>query len=75
MYNLHLDEIKPEGGLLAHTAQEIHRSSVILAKLQKWSIFKQYILGKILPMYYYSLDKRYPINEFTIGYMVQATKL
>ena len=74
-YGLRLDEITPEGGLLAHTAQEIFRSSQVLAKSQRWGLIKRYLFGKLLPTYFYSLDSSYPVKEFTIGYMIQATKI
>lgn len=75
LYGLKLDEIKSEGGLFAHTAQEMHRSAFELAKREKWSLCKRYLFEKILPKYYYSMDIKYPINEFTIGYMIQGTKI
>ena len=69
-------QISPLGGLLRHVAQDCHRvGRVISARMQpvpEWTILD--LMMNWLPRVLSSLDDAYFVEEFTVGYLVEATK-
>lgn len=70
-------EMIPIGGLLKHVGQELYRTGRLIdeKKNDNFSPFKKFILMYWLPNYLYRLEKDIFIEEFTIGYLVEARKL
>lgn len=69
-----VNEIIPSCGLLKHTAQELARSAELLNKNGKLNFIERIILGWWAPRKLGTLDSEVFIPEFTISYMVEATK-
>lgn len=69
-------EIKPVGGLLKHVGQELHRAGRVLEERapDRLSAFKKFLLMTWLPLYLGNLDEEVFVEEFTIGYLVEARK-
>jgi len=74
-------EIKPNGGLLKHFLQESNRVGIEILKKKKYNnsfisrFFAQQILRKIIPIILYPLDKDIFVENFTVGYFVEAIKM
>jgi 2-polyprenyl-3-methyl-5-hydroxy-6-metoxy-1,4-benzoquinol methylase len=69
-------EIKPVGGLLRHVAQEIHRvARTIELSGDTMSIAQRYLMTDWLPRFLSNRDDAYFVQEFTVGYLVEARKL
>jgi len=75
-FGFEIVEIKPIGGLMKHVGQELHRVGRILEERapDKLSALKKYILMRWLPLYLASLDEKIFVEEFTIGYLVEAVR-
>jgi len=73
---LEIKEIKPICGLMKHVAQEIYRAGQVLDSRshRKMSAVVKYILMCWLPVFLAKLDDEVFVEEFTIGYMVEAQK-
>jgi ubiquinone/menaquinone biosynthesis C-methylase UbiE len=71
--------IEPNHGFFAHLAQECARVSWTSARHNaehgKYAEELDRLMGDILPRYFYGLDKKVPIREFTVGFHVEATRL
>lgn len=69
-------EIRPIGGLMLHVAQEVHRvgRAVHDAMPTKFPKFARYALLYWLPLYLARLERQMPVEEFTVGYMVEGRK-
>jgi SAM-dependent methyltransferase len=69
-------EIKPLGGLLRHVAQEVHRAGRTLTELQSGMTPAQaHVLMDWLPRMLSQAENNCLIEQFTVGYMVEARKL
>lgn len=75
--NLEVIEIKPIGGLMKHVGQESHRVGRILEERapKRLSVFAKFILMNWLPRYLAKLDDEIFVEEFTVGYLVEARKM
>jgi ubiquinone/menaquinone biosynthesis C-methylase UbiE len=75
-FGLDITEIKPIGGLMKHVAQEVSRVGRVLEERapKKLSLFLRYVLMCWLPKYLAKLDDEIFVEEFTVGYMVEARK-
>ncbi len=73
---LDIIEIKPNGGLMKHVAQEVSRVGRVLEERapEKLSILLKYSLMCWLPKLLAKIDEEVFIEEFTVGYMVEAKK-
>jgi ubiquinone/menaquinone biosynthesis C-methylase UbiE len=69
-----VDEIVPLRGLLSHTAQELHRASRYLALQNRLAPEQAWVLQEWLPRMLHDADEEVFIEQFTVGYMVRATK-
>jgi SAM-dependent methyltransferase len=76
-FGLEITELKPIGGLMRHVGQEVSRVGRILkARVpQKLSFLKEYILMCWLPKFLAKTDDEVFVEEFTVGYLVEAKKL
>jgi 2-polyprenyl-3-methyl-5-hydroxy-6-metoxy-1,4-benzoquinol methylase len=75
-HQLEIAELNPLGGLMLHVAQEIHRVGRMLdaqraARLSPWM---RLALLYWLPRYLSAREHQVHIEEFTVGYMVEAVK-
>ncbi len=75
-FGLEIKEMKPIGGLLKHVSQEILRTGRIIKERSpdKLSIWMYYIVMCQLPKFLSKLDNDIFIEEFTVGYLVEAIK-
>jgi len=75
-FGLDIKEIKPVGGLMKHVAQEVSRAGRVLEELapDKRSLMLKYILTCWLPKVLAKLDDEVFIEEFTVGYLIEAQK-
>lgn len=73
---LKIREVRPIGGLMRNVAQETYRAGRVLVEKapQKLSILARFMLTDWLPRYLAQLDATVPVEEFTIGYLVEAVK-
>jgi SAM-dependent methyltransferase len=75
LHGLEIRELKPIGGLMLHTAQEIFRVGHVLESsptgLTPWM---RLVLKYWLPRYLAAKEAGAPVDEFTVGYMVRAEK-
>jgi ubiquinone/menaquinone biosynthesis C-methylase UbiE len=71
--------IDPNHGFLAHLAQECDRFALLFDKLKvehgEYGEELVQLMGGILPRYFYELDRRVLVEEFTVGFHVEATRL
>lgn len=76
-FNLEIVEIKPIGGLLKLVGQEVLRTGRILEENapEKLSSLAKYVLKNWLPVYLSNLDDEVFVEEFTVGYLVEAKKI
>lgn len=65
--------IKPEGGFFTHLGQELYRASLILDNKKKFS-FISLLIRLIFAKFFWNLEKIIYLPEFTVGYLVEATK-
>ncbi len=75
-FGLNVVEIRPMGGLLKHVAQEVHRAGRLLKEKSPSGlpIHVRYLLLNWLPRFLSRAEDRVFVEEFTIGYMVEARK-
>ena len=75
-FGLEIIEITPVGGLMKHVGQEIYRVGLVLEKNApgKLSALMKYILMCFLPRFLAKLDDAVFVEEFTVGYLVEARK-
>lgn len=76
-HGIEVVEIRPLGGLMLHTAQEVHRVGRVLhdAIPGKLPTFARFVLLYWLPRYLATLELQMPLEEFTVGYLVEGRKL
>lgn len=69
-------ELTPIGGLMKHTAQEVHRVGRLLESRApgQLSLFLKYLLLSRLPKFMAGIDDAVFAEEFTVGYFVEARK-
>jgi SAM-dependent methyltransferase len=68
-------EIKPLGGLFRSVAQEIHRAARILQlNGETITLERHYLLMDWLPRFLSEFDTKYFVEQFTVGYLVEARK-
>jgi len=74
---LEIVEMRPIGGLLKHVGQEVYRAGrMIAAKApHKLSLLTRFILMYWLPRRLARLEEEVPVDEFTVGYVVEARKV
>jgi ubiquinone/menaquinone biosynthesis C-methylase UbiE len=75
-FGLVIEEMKPIGGLMKNVSQEVLRVGRILEERapDKLSILMYYVLGCWLPKFLAKIDEEIFVEEFTVGYMVEAKK-
>jgi len=73
-FGLDIIEIKPIGGLMKHVAQENYRVSSILAGSNVVTKNALYVLKEWLPKTLSELDDRFFVEQFTVGYLIEARK-
>lgn len=70
--------IVPNHGFFAHLAQECERFSWMFARLKLdhggYEEELTRLIGDILPRYFFELDKKIPLKEFTVGFHVEAKR-
>ena len=66
--------IKPLGGLLKHVAQEVARAGRTLAGSGELNAEAEHIVNQWLPQRLAELDDRYFVEQFTVGFLVEARK-
>ena len=77
-FNCEIISIVPNHGFFAHLAQECARVSWTFERHKTQhgrhgkALMK--LMGSILPRYFYELDRKVPINEFTVGFHVEARR-
>lgn len=69
-----LVEIKALGGLLIHAAQEVARAGRTLAGSGELNAEAEHVVNKWLPQRLAELDDRYFVEQFTVGFLVEARK-
>jgi ubiquinone/menaquinone biosynthesis C-methylase UbiE len=78
-FNCEIISIEPNHGFFAHLAQECARFSWTLErhKGEHGGYEKELsqLMGDILPRYFYELDEKIPMKEFTVGFHVEAKRL
>lgn len=68
-------EIKPIGGLLRHVAQEVHRAARTMDHDgDVLTRERRYVMMDWLPRLLDDLDDKYFVEQFTVGYLVEARK-
>lgn len=74
--NLKIVELIPIGGLMKHVGQETHRVGRILSEKapEQLSRLNRAVLMNWLPQYLSDMDDKVFVQEFTIGYMLEARK-
>jgi 2-polyprenyl-3-methyl-5-hydroxy-6-metoxy-1,4-benzoquinol methylase len=75
-FGMSVSEIKPLGGLLRHVSQECHRVGRVIAAHQGDDADKAILdlLMNLMPKALSRLDEKYFVEEFTVGYLVEAIK-
>ncbi|MDP3539057.1 MAG: class I SAM-dependent methyltransferase [Azonexus sp.] len=76
-FGAEVTEMTPLGGLLRHVAQECHRVGRVISE-NKANVPEKSILDLMmnwLPRVLSGLDDKYFVEEFTVGYLVEARKL
>lgn len=69
-------EMKPLGGLLRHVAQEVHRAGRSMTEMKNgMTPARAYVLMDWLPRLLSQTESNCLIEQFTVGYMVEARKL
>jgi ubiquinone/menaquinone biosynthesis C-methylase UbiE len=69
-----IDEILPLRGLMSHTAQEVHRAGRYLSLQGRLPADQAWLMQEWLPRLLHDQDDAVPVEQFTVGYMVRATK-
>jgi len=68
-------EIKPIGGLLRHVAQEVHRAARTMEGTgDVLTRERRYVMMDWLPRLLSEMDDKYFVEQFTVGYLVEARK-
>lgn len=68
-------EIKPLGGLLRHVAQEVHRAARTMeAGGDVMTRERRYVMMDWLPRLLSEMDDKHFVEQFTVGYLVEARK-
>jgi len=68
-------EIKPIGGLLRHVAQEVHRAARTMDNMGgPMTVERRYLMMDWLPRLLSEMDDKYFVEQFTVGYLVEARK-
>jgi ubiquinone/menaquinone biosynthesis C-methylase UbiE len=75
-FGLEITELRPIGGLMRHVGQEVSRVGRILKGRapDKLSMLKEYLLMCWLPRFLAKIDDDVFVEEFTVGYLVEAKK-
>ncbi|MCA3055307.1 MAG: class I SAM-dependent methyltransferase [Rhodocyclaceae bacterium] len=75
-FGMTVTEIKPLGGLLRHVAQECHRVGRVISAGDVDGSDKAIldVLMNWMPRVLSALDDKYFVEEFAVGYLVEATK-
>jgi len=72
---LEIEEIVPLGGLLKHAAQELARVGRLIGEHQAANSHFEYLVKDWIPQQLQTLDSKYFIEQFTVGYLVKAKKV
>lgn len=68
-------EIRPLGGLFRHVAQEVHRAARTMeADGEAMTGERRYVMMDWLPRMLSEMDNKYFVEQFTVGYLVEARK-
>ena len=77
-FNCEIISIEPNHGFFAHLAQECARFSWTFERHKRehggYEEELSRLMGDILPRYFYELDKKIPMKEFTVGFHVEAKR-
>jgi 2-polyprenyl-3-methyl-5-hydroxy-6-metoxy-1,4-benzoquinol methylase len=75
-FGMTVTEMKPLGGLFQHVAQECHRVGRVISASPVNGPDKAIldVLMNWMPRVLSGLDDKYFVEEFTVGYLVEATK-
>ncbi len=73
---LEVVEITPMGGLMKHVGQEVYRAGYVIqdSAPRGLGVWRKYLLMRNLPLYLGRMEGQVFVEEFTIGYMVEAVK-
>jgi SAM-dependent methyltransferase len=71
---LEINEIKPLGGLLKHVGQELGRVGRTLSNDENLNCTVKHLIDEWLPVKLFELDEKYFVEQFTVGYLVEARK-
>ena len=78
-FGLYISEILPNGGFFKLLAQESARMAWTLPQHQCLHgnnvEFIKYLFGEWIPRYLFTLEKKHFIDQFTVGYHVEAIKV
>jgi len=78
-FGLNAVEISPNGGFFKLLAQECSRMAAILRQNQNLhednSKFIRKLFGEWIPRYLFALEEKHFIDQFTVGYHVEAVKV
>jgi ubiquinone/menaquinone biosynthesis C-methylase UbiE len=75
--DLEIRELKPIGGLMRNVAQETYRAGRVLVEKApaELSTFARFLLNDWIPRYLARFDAQIHVEEFTLGYLMEAVKL
>jgi ubiquinone/menaquinone biosynthesis C-methylase UbiE len=77
-FNCEIISIEPNHGFFAHLAQECARFSWTFEQHKhehgRHERELRWLMGEVLPRYFYELDEKIPIREFTVGFFVEAER-
>ena len=77
-FNLKIVEIVPNGGFFKHLAQECARVAWTMPKCEKYyGEYKDIIgalFGELLPRFLFNFDEKCFLEQFTVGYHIEAVK-
>ena len=80
-YGFEIIRIEANGGFFRHTLQEINRDSNIIQSERKYKPWNplywvlRFLFNRFIPIWFSRLDDEIPIEEFTVGYHVEARKV
>lgn len=69
-----IDEIVPLRGLMSHVAQEVHRAARYMAVQGRLTPEQSWVMQEWLPRVLHEEDDAVPVEQFTVGYVVRASK-
>jgi ubiquinone/menaquinone biosynthesis C-methylase UbiE len=78
-FGFEIVSIEPNHGFFAHLVQECARFSWVFDRHKDFhgahGAELSHLIGNVLPRYFYDLDKKVFMREFTVGFHVEATRV